>query len=595
MNEKMKRIDDFLKMLKEMSAQNLDFYFTKSHMYYLLTLLGLKEEEQRTNIEEYFNTWIDQFSFSENCHVFVDPYWEYFCQFISKECVSKSYLDYIKVYVPLDSKHIKLGATLIFDYLSRENIKHVSKIGKEIRFDDIVIRLVNKEDVQKLIDFINSNEYLKEGLIQANPFCFNKDGIGLAVDGRLSYNSTLATLITNYINGRKFSGKFSSVSAEDFYNFVEDYYNYVFSSEHGLKKLNEDFGVNEEGRFLLSASEIVNLKEIISLILKSKNPSFTFESYLSHFEECISSLEKRKKEDEVINVMHGNYDNSHGYVSEELRSKTNESLLRTIRIMCEKYPNEYGVVNAISNYVITGDEKYITSYRNLRETLVRSSFRSDMSFILQVDQTDVFHYAYDLLNKKDNEKESRSTDEKFIIITIKEILEVMGRKYGEICARSNLENYIETGDISKITRDNNLRYRVCNSNFRFNLLTILQERGLKLSDYLRIVSSENIMAKEVYVERAIIETYKKSNKDIAETIVCSSLYRLIKDGNYMGITRAEGARENLLNNVSPDNVIEIIKKEFGLDSKEEINFEEYEPYIRAYVGRVIENNREVVL
>ena len=51
-----------------------------------------------------------------------------------------------KLYIPLDKEHIFDGANQLFDFLIREKIPHVSKIGKYISMDDIVVRVDTPEN-----------------------------------------------------------------------------------------------------------------------------------------------------------------------------------------------------------------------------------------------------------------------------------------------------------------------------------------------------------------------------------------------------------------------------------------------------------------
>ncbi len=53
--------------------------------------------------------------------------------------------NHIKLYIPLDARHIYRGVDQIFNFLSENDISHVSKVGSAIRNDDIVIRLENRK------------------------------------------------------------------------------------------------------------------------------------------------------------------------------------------------------------------------------------------------------------------------------------------------------------------------------------------------------------------------------------------------------------------------------------------------------------------
>ena len=77
-----------------------------------------------------------------------------------------------------------------------------------------------------------------------------------------------------------------------------------------------------------------------------------------------------------------------------------------------------------------------------------------------------------------------------IILMVNEILDIMSEKYGEKIAKGNLIDYINTGDNSYLTRLNNLRDRVENSNFRTNIIKMLNESGLDIEEYLNSIIAD---------------------------------------------------------------------------------------------------------
>ena len=106
---------------------------------------GIVRENRNCHPESAFSYWINSFRRSKT-DVFVHDNWKYFCQFISEDKTAEKSNEHLKVYIPLDSAHIGQGAQIIFQFLEDNNISHLSKIGKAIRFDDIVIRVGKMED-----------------------------------------------------------------------------------------------------------------------------------------------------------------------------------------------------------------------------------------------------------------------------------------------------------------------------------------------------------------------------------------------------------------------------------------------------------------
>lgn len=609
MNDRKRRIDEFLKYFRDIALQNPHYRLSQRNVYGELTALGVPPSEKRAEIDHHFSGWMRHFRNDPNCSVFVSPNWQYFCQFISKDGLARSAEEHIKIYVPLDAAHIDRGAKEIFSFLSKEGISHLSKIGSHVRFDDVVIRLINPEDVSKLMNFINNNKYIQDGLMPANPFVFNLNGIPMAVDGSLSFNSTVASFVQLYINDKIDKNILDTVGVDDFYAFVNKYYNEVFANAQGLERLNRDFG--ERGR--LDDYELVNYKNVIELFLKASKEGFTFDDYIEHYRECSNKSIQRDKVRDIMDIKMGRTPTPRRNSKPEEKvddkaKKTNEMLLAVIDGMVEKYGDQYAVLNNINHYIMSGNESYITRYKNLRYMVADSSFREDLLEILRNKRMRFMDYAQEVLRQRkqqtitegSNEKEARSTIEKSVILTIQEILEVMTNKYGERTARSNLDRFLRTGEPTMLTRDFNLRERVVNSSFRMDLREILTQRGLRLEDYLKIVAESRVLQSEVYLEEAILTTYAKYEAKFQEgtsltsgkDFVTASLIQLIEHGEYYGFTRDNNARQNLMNYVSVVEVANIIKKEFGLEENQQISRYEISKMAEQYIERVLENNHQ---
>ena len=60
-------------------------------------------------------------------------------------------------------------------------------------------------------------------------------------------------------------------------------------------------------------------------------------------------------------------------------------------------------------------------------------------------------------------------------------------KYGYETALNNMIQYIKTGDISKITRTNDLRKRIISSNLIQKIKKVLQEKGMSCDEYFKYI------------------------------------------------------------------------------------------------------------
>ena len=297
------RIDAFLKYFAKIAIQNPNYSFNTDRstrqIYSELIQRDVSQEDKQVFLAEQYGSpfkdsllydkgaeeqykdsafchWIDYYKENENIDVFRTENWPYFCQFISKNKEAKFSNEHIKIYIPLDSQHIEEGAKLIFNFLTNHNISHVSKIGKQIRFDDIVVRLIKEEDAKALLDFVKNNDYIQEGLIKANPFAFQQDGIAMACDGHESYNYTVAQLIDLYLNSRKRNNSLDKVSYQDYYHYLADHYRSEFiNKESHLLENKLDMNTEESKK---------NYQHIIALMLKSQSKDFTLKDYFNHYQ-----------------------------------------------------------------------------------------------------------------------------------------------------------------------------------------------------------------------------------------------------------------------------------------------------------------------
>ena len=361
MSNKYNQIDSFLKIFRDIALENPQISFlsndAKDMIYGQLIRLNVSKEDRRYDVSnEHFYDWIKRYQNVENINCFIDPDWSYFCQFQNGYWSTN---EHIKVYIPLDSKHIKEGANLIFDFLAKNNVTHISKIGKKIRFDDIVIRLTNEQDARNLIEFVKQNSYINEGLILPNPFAYNKDGLALACDGEISYNSTIARCISIYIHEKKQIQRLNEVSVNDFYNFLINYYNKVFITENNYEKIIKDFKLNEYNEYL--DLEIKNYKQVLALIIKSASPDFGYEDYVKHFNDCLNNDDKRKTNEFGMGL------------AKEYSEKNNINLdnlvLELVWVMSNKYGNSTAI-NSIKDYLNTGIPNRITRDNNLRKRVI---------------------------------------------------------------------------------------------------------------------------------------------------------------------------------------------------------------------------------
>ncbi|MBQ6497221.1 MAG: hypothetical protein IJI58_00705 [Bacilli bacterium] len=350
------KINQFLNLFKSLLEQHPDYELTSKTIYHYLIFSGVNSSDKsidlsdkgssKYNEDSVFTNWRHSFQDNPNIDVFRTPDHMYFCQFVSSNYDVTMNKNHIKVYIPLDGEHIEDGAKMIFEYIAANDMPHASKIGKRIRFDDIVIRLTEPSDALKLINFVKHNKYLQEGLIEPSPFAVQKDNIAVVCDGKESYNTILSKLITKYLLTCRNENSLNLVSYQDFFNFVAYLYDTAFI-KHNLNDLQTIFDLS-------SKNKVENIEQIINLILLSQESTFDFDNFIKYYRKC-----------------------------SDYKENANELLLSAVEIMTNKFGDYGAAIRNIEGYIYTGRKSLITRDQNLRDRLEISNFRSALLEKLQ--------------------------------------------------------------------------------------------------------------------------------------------------------------------------------------------------------------------
>lgn len=120
----------------------------------------------------------------------------------------------IKLYIAVDPSIINNVASMIFDYIISENILSQSKISKQFRNDALVVRVRNKEDAEKIVNFVNGINYTSA--VKPNPFIHSIGNVSMTLDGTLSYNNAITKLLSRYFNENKEQQKLDTASLTEF-------------------------------------------------------------------------------------------------------------------------------------------------------------------------------------------------------------------------------------------------------------------------------------------------------------------------------------------------------------------------------------------
>lgn len=219
--------------------------------------------------------------------------------------------DSIKLYLPVDASNIYEVSTKVLDYIIKEGIHIQAKIAKNMRSDVFVIRVLDKDKLDKLLNYINSLDYNSKS--KPNPFALNVGRVSITKDGMMSYNTVLAEYITEYLKSER-----EEVTLENFKKFMHKQINKIPSSNK-------------------------NKYMIVDLIIKNLENTLTLEELLSYNQKVV-------------------VDNRVTQVSEEDKN----NILRLINGLNVFY-NLEATHKRIEMYLATGNINYFTRQNGIRK------------------------------------------------------------------------------------------------------------------------------------------------------------------------------------------------------------------------------------
>ena len=257
-------MDNFLKYYATIYDQNPKLEITSDTFYSAFMNYDIADEIGG-NIKYLFNQWIDRFKNSNYLNVFYTTAQKRFLQFQSYK---KDSLKTYKLYLSFPKDKIFEVVNIIYDFIDCNKMITASKVADLIRSDAVVLRMANKNDTEKLISFINSNQFLNENSLSTNPFIMRTGIIGYAYDDMLSFNNVLCNILSYYFNTMRSKKMLNSVSLESFIQYVRSFYQKINYDNALLNDFISQQNI-DYSRFNNYADVIKNYKEVIYLIYKS--------------------------------------------------------------------------------------------------------------------------------------------------------------------------------------------------------------------------------------------------------------------------------------------------------------------------------------
>ena len=458
MNDRFFRMNEFLKhastIVKENPNLDIDTKKFSNILYHELTKLDSNDNETDFSKNKMFDRLLSYFSDRRNINAFIDPSWDYFLQFQNKIEEAYNNKDAIKIYIPQRSASIERSARLLFDFLDKLNIAHISKISKRERMDDIVVIVYNQIDADKVLNFVSGNSQIQHGLIKPNPFSYSVNNISLAFDRDNSYNQIIVDMISTYLRHLKANNHLEMASFEDFVNYATKYYIHHFTNLKDIGEVITDFHLEGcEINNTFNNKKIVCIGNVLHLFIRGLQPDFKLEEFYKSFNYV-------NNESHIISAASEIERNRNGL--ENLKSSNHlgaidSLLLEGIDTIKDKHrTTDMEAVNIISDYMDTNNINLITRDNDIRNKFIKANMRAKLTRLLSINQCSLMdYYKAKYKSRKKNALDDAifETYSKYEIRYEDGFSEVDGVSQ----ATGALFEYVSKGNPGMFTRDNNGR------------------------------------------------------------------------------------------------------------------------------------------
>ena len=352
----------------------------------------------------------------------------------------------IKIYVPIDGTNADAVTKQVLDFLLENNIASRNKVGSHVKGDAFVLRIFDKTDAKRVINFINEQVKLNPITGKELPLTFKAGGVSVAMDGLTSYNQIATILIDNFaknnlgtdINGFK---EFVHALNEQIINGDVDLFETMFKDQ--IRNLEENPYINNEQ--LAKA----NVYEVIDIIDKALNNNMN----ANEFVDYISEYQNTSKVNDVINRITGT----------EVINKNSNDQNRVVK------------PNIVKTFITNVNEKFRVVRNNIGEKFRIAKenvnqFKADLKAKLEIRRAENSHISADTSNVKIERiklqmkslMETYNGKVDFIRESVIKTLEYKNIPVTEENIRTNLEQVLN-GNYNVITSREGLRQQVINA------------------------------------------------------------------------------------------------------------------------------------
>ena len=357
----------------------------------------------------------------------------------------------IKIYVPIDGTNANVVTKQVLDFLLENNIASRNKVGSHVKGDAFVLRIFDKTDAKRVINFINEQVKLNPITGKEMPLTFKTGNVSVAMDGLTSYNQIATILIDNFAKnnlGTDITGfkEFVHALNEQIINGDVDLFETMFKDQ--IRNLEENPYVDNEQ---LAKANIYEVIDIIDKALNNNMSANEFVDYISEYQNTgkVNDVIKRITGTEVINE---NSNNQNRVVKPNI-----------VKTFITKVNEKFKVVkNNIG-------EKFRIAKENVNQ------FKADLKEKLEIRRAENSHISADTSNVRieriklqmNSLMETYNGKVDFIRESVIKTLEYKNIPVTEENIRTNLEQVLN-GNYNVITSREGLRQQVINASNEMN-------------------------------------------------------------------------------------------------------------------------------
>ena len=357
----------------------------------------------------------------------------------------------IKIYVPIDGTNADVVTKQVLDFLLENNIASRNKVGSHVKGDAFVLRIFDKTDAKRVINFINEQVKLNPITGKEMPLTFKTGNVSVAMDGLTSYNQIATILIDNFAKnnlGTDITGfkEFVHALNEQIINGDVDLFETMFKDQ--IRNLEENPYVDNEQ---LAKANIYEVIDIIDKALNNNMSANEFVDYISEYQNTskVNDVIKRITGTEVINE---NSNNQNRVVKPNI-----------VKTFITKVNEKFKVVkNNIG-------EKFRIANENVNQ------FKADLKEKLEIRRAENSHISADTSNVRieriklqmNSLMDTYNGKVDFIRESVIKTLEYKNIPVTEENIRTNLEQVLN-GNYNVITSREGLRQQVINASNEMN-------------------------------------------------------------------------------------------------------------------------------